>query len=754
MATEVNKILLELEFDSKGVIINLDQVQAKLKAVGVDLAKAGKQFQDFGKAAKNGSSAAGIAGAAAAELGRTISDLPYGINAITNNVSQLGSMFSLLVVKTGSAKEALKELLKVFKGPAGFLIVFQIAVAALELFTQKQGKAQKQSRDLNDEIASSTSKLTILKQAIDEQSLSFERLSILVRQANDENKNLNLSLQESEESYRSTSEQIVGYVKAIELAARAKAVQSAIEDEFKEILKEQDEQAKSTVASYNFIGRAYASIKGTIVDFYQAISGSAVTSEAKISESQFRITQLLIELDALFAQGLTGDPKKSAEKGANEIAELQERLALIRIKIEEDRLKKELEFIDKRLTKEKEGEAEYLKLQIKREEVLDSLNDISKDRFDEEEKRKERLRDLEKDITLALISDQRERLRQQIDFIDQEILKEEEGTVKYKELQLEKIKAVRALAAAEKKVSDERAKEAKRIDDERIKEDERVNDLRTKLFRARISESEVLERKWLKSQIESLSTILESESLSNEQRAQSELDLYNYKKELLDREQEDKESILNSLTLVLETLGEIFSAQAEREIAVETNKTNQINDQLKQRLANEQLSADERDRINQQISRNEAALVAKENEINKKRFEQQKALQLATATAELYRTAFLAYGSQLIIGDPTSPIRAQIAQGVALAAGLASIAMIARSKFTGKAMPSPNLSGPGVGGGGGAEPQFNVIGATGQNQLAAAIAETQQQPVKAYVVSNDVTTAQSLDRNIVAEASL
>ena len=60
----------------------------------------------------------------------------------------------------------------------------------------------------------------------------------------------------------------------------------------------------------------------------------------------------------------------------------------------------------------------------------------------------------------------------------------------------------------------------------------------------------------------------------------------------------------------------------------------------------------------------------------------------------------------------------------------------------------------GAGGAGGAEPQFNVIGATGQNQLAAAIAATQQQPVKAYVVSNDVTTAQSLDRNIVAEASL
>ena len=90
MATEVNKILLDIEIDSKGVIINLDQIQAKLKGVGVDLAKTGKQFQDFSKGAKDGASSAGIAGAAAAELGRTISDLPFGINAITNNISQLG----------------------------------------------------------------------------------------------------------------------------------------------------------------------------------------------------------------------------------------------------------------------------------------------------------------------------------------------------------------------------------------------------------------------------------------------------------------------------------------------------------------------------------------------------------------------------------------------------------------------------------------------------------------------------------------
>ena len=51
-------------------------------------------------------------------------------------------------------------------------------------------------------------------------------------------------------------------------------------------------------------------------------------------------------------------------------------------------------------------------------------------------------------------------------------------------------------------------------------------------------------------------------------------------------------------------------------------------------------------------------------------------------------------------------------------------------------------------------PAFNVVGASGTNQLAEAIGGQAQQPVKAYVVSNDVSTAQELDRNIVEGASL
>ena len=57
-------------------------------------------------------------------------------------------------------------------------------------------------------------------------------------------------------------------------------------------------------------------------------------------------------------------------------------------------------------------------------------------------------------------------------------------------------------------------------------------------------------------------------------------------------------------------------------------------------------------------------------------------------------------------------------------------------------------------GGGGGAPQFNVVGQGATSQLAEAITGQTQQPIKAYVVSNEVTTAQSLDRNIVQGATI
>ena len=51
-------------------------------------------------------------------------------------------------------------------------------------------------------------------------------------------------------------------------------------------------------------------------------------------------------------------------------------------------------------------------------------------------------------------------------------------------------------------------------------------------------------------------------------------------------------------------------------------------------------------------------------------------------------------------------------------------------------------------------PAFNIVGASDTNQLASAIGGQSQEPVKAYVVSGDVTSAQSMERNIVEGASI
>jgi len=136
----------------------------------------------------------------------------------------------------------------------------------------------------------------------------------------------------------------------------------------------------------------------------------------------------------------------------------------------------------------------------------------------------------------------------------------------------------------------------------------------------------------------------------------------------------------------------------------------------------------------------------------KRAFQVQKAAQIAAATIETYLSAQKAYTSQLIPGDPTSPVRAGIAAGVAVAAGLANIAKIASQKFEGGGSSGggADFSGGGVGGGETVAPQFNVVGDSGINQLA----QLQQQPTQAYVVSGEVTSAQALDRNRVTNATL
>ena len=129
-----------------------------------------------------------------------------------------------------------------------------------------------------------------------------------------------------------------------------------------------------------------------------------------------------------------------------------------------------------------------------------------------------------------------------------------------------------------------------------------------------------------------------------------------------------------------------------------------------------------------------------------------KAAAIAAATIDTYQSATSSYKS--LAGIPiVGPVLGGIAAAAAVASGIATVKKIAATK-------TPGPSGGGGGGGSGPTPipakapAFNIVGSGGTNQLAEAIGETEQQPVKAFVVSNDVTSAQSLERNIVESASI
>ena len=130
-----------------------------------------------------------------------------------------------------------------------------------------------------------------------------------------------------------------------------------------------------------------------------------------------------------------------------------------------------------------------------------------------------------------------------------------------------------------------------------------------------------------------------------------------------------------------------------------------------------------------------------------------KAAAVASATINTFSSAQKAYDAT--VGIPyVGPILAPINAGIAIAAGIKNVKSILAVKVPG----GGGGSAPSGGGGGGAStpaaPAFNVVGASPTNQLAQTIGNQQQQPIKAYVVSNDVTTAQSLDRNIISSASI
>lgn len=134
----------------------------------------------------------------------------------------------------------------------------------------------------------------------------------------------------------------------------------------------------------------------------------------------------------------------------------------------------------------------------------------------------------------------------------------------------------------------------------------------------------------------------------------------------------------------------------------------------------------------------------------RKAFNIKKAADLASATIDGTKAVLSTYAD-----TPGGPVIKGVAAGIAGAFSAIQIAKIAKSQF--------NDGGSGASGGGGnissgggssntqaVTPNFNIVGNNGLNQLN----QLKQAPIQAFVVSGQVSTAQSLDRNRVRNATL
>lgn len=139
-------------------------------------------------------------------------------------------------------------------------------------------------------------------------------------------------------------------------------------------------------------------------------------------------------------------------------------------------------------------------------------------------------------------------------------------------------------------------------------------------------------------------------------------------------------------------------------------------------------------------------------------FQVQKTASIAQATISGIEASINAFktasGSPITAAFPAYPF---IQAGLAAGFAATNIAKIASSKFQGGGTGSISSSGIGGGGGGlgSSQPaQFNVVGDTGLNQIAESLGQKDDKPIKSYVVSGEVTSAQSLERNKIENSTL
>ena len=232
----------------------------------------------------------------------------------------------------------------------------------------------------------------------------------------------------------------------------------------------------------------------------------------------------------------------------------------------------------------------------------------------------------------------------------------------------------------------------------------------------------------------------ERERIANEKREQYDLDQEEIKrqKELSDElAEEERKSNEEGNALLAE-----FEAEEEQaKIEAEEERLRISQEAKAKELADEEAVKDAKIQIANQTLNIIGMLAKKGSKVAK-------GVAAAQALMNTYQGITAALAAPSTIPEPFG-FALKLANAAAVGvSGLMNVKNILKTDETGTS----------VGGGGGSvqspsAPSFNLVQGTGSNQITEGI-NNQDQPIKAFVVSSDVSTGQEMDRKIVEGASL
>jgi hypothetical protein len=313
------------------------------------------------------------------------------------------------------------------------------------------------------------------------------------------------------------------------------------------------------------------------------------------------------------------------------------------------------------------------------------------------------------------------------------------------------------LTKSEKEESEKREEDRKRAQEKREAAEEKAKTLREKKKQDEADRLKKIQDEQLAKDMQSAQdamAILDELSKSKETPAEKEQREYNEKLTILQANNLSTEELTKQH---LDNLALIKKSDDDKKAADDKISADK-------QIANEQAIADAKKSIQDSAFNNISNGIG----LLKGLFEKNKGLQKALLVAESaagiakivintraanaaarLKYALLPGGAALAAAESTMN---NVSAGISIAANLVATSKALSALGGGGAADSGGGTGGSESGGG--APSFNVVGQGGANQIAQSIAGQEQQPLKAFVVSNDVTTSQSLNRNIVNNASL